>query len=475
MERLTLCLIARDEERWIGGCLASVRGLVDDIVVVDTGSRDATRRIAQEAGARVYHRAWDDDFAAARNATLEHVREGFVLSLDADERLTPEGVEAVRFALEHDRFDCGLLPLHTSETSDATFEQVTSGELRLGEPIYLPRLMRRTDDLRWEGIVHEQVSTWLLKGRRAVTIEAPIVHYGAVPDLRAQRKKNERNHRLLTKQVEREPDNVAALAYLAREHVRAGETAQALERSAQAWMALERTGPGATTLDVVMPASIRVFLLMSNGQLSEAERVLDRTKSWSGEHPNLHLLRGVLCERHLLAENDPERRALLLRSAEACFERCLALEGKAFTAELLPGATSWAAATRLGTVLLLAGRPREAQRAFERAAVARPDHVEASLGIIEALVDAGETAAAIRAAEPLMQTDSPDVWLLAAAAVEAMGQMDDLRMFLAQARAHRTRVPFIAEHRNSRLRDLEAAANRHRDSATSAAVPEDHL
>jgi tetratricopeptide (TPR) repeat protein len=474
LERLTLCLIARDEERWIGDCLSSVQSIVDEIVVVDTGSRDATCRIAEEAGARVYHRAWDDDFSAARNATLEHVHEGFVLSLDADERLIPQGVEALRFALENDRFDCGLLPLHTAETLDATFEQVTSGELCLGEPIYLPRLMRRTKDLCWEGIVHEQVSTWLLKGRRAVTIEAPIVHYGAVPDLRAQRKKDQRNLQLLIKQVEQEPWNVSALTHLTREHVRVGETAKALERSAQAWQALERAGPRATTLDVVMPASIRVFLLMSHGQLSEAERVLDRTKAWSGEHPNLHLLRGVLCERHLLGEKDPKRRAQLLHTAEVCFERCLALAGKAYTAELLPGAASWAAATRLGTVLLLAGRPREARRAFERAVEVRPDHVEASLGVIEALVDSGDTAAAIRAAGPLMQTDSPDVWLLAAAAVEAMGQVDDLRMFLAQARAHRTRVPFIAEHRNNRMRDLEAAANRHGDSATPTAVLEDN-
>ncbi len=56
-------MIARDEERMLPGCLDSVKGLVDEVVLVDTGSRDATREIAEGRGARVYARDWDDDFA----------------------------------------------------------------------------------------------------------------------------------------------------------------------------------------------------------------------------------------------------------------------------------------------------------------------------------------------------------------------------------------------------------------------------
>ena len=70
MSRITLCLIARDEERFLPACLASVRGAVDEIVVVDTGSADRTREIAAEAGALVVDFPWCDDFAAARNAGL---------------------------------------------------------------------------------------------------------------------------------------------------------------------------------------------------------------------------------------------------------------------------------------------------------------------------------------------------------------------------------------------------------------------
>ena len=62
--RLTLCVIARDEADMLPDCLASVEGIVDRVVVVDTGSTDATREIAVRCGARVVEHAWRDDFAA---------------------------------------------------------------------------------------------------------------------------------------------------------------------------------------------------------------------------------------------------------------------------------------------------------------------------------------------------------------------------------------------------------------------------
>ena len=68
--RITAALIARDEERVIDDCLASVQGHVDEIVVVDTGSRDTTPEIVRGHGGRLLHRAWDDDFAAPRNVAV---------------------------------------------------------------------------------------------------------------------------------------------------------------------------------------------------------------------------------------------------------------------------------------------------------------------------------------------------------------------------------------------------------------------
>src|SRR4051812_36264465 len=87
--RVSLAVIARDEEAMLPDCLASARDAVDEMVVLDTGSRDATRELARRAGARVVEIPWPDDFAAARNAAVLETRGDWVLMLDADERLAP--------------------------------------------------------------------------------------------------------------------------------------------------------------------------------------------------------------------------------------------------------------------------------------------------------------------------------------------------------------------------------------------------
>jgi len=70
MSRISLCVIAKNEEAMIADCLESVKGVVDEMIVVDTGSLDRTVEIAEEAGATVMHFAWCDDFSAARNTSL---------------------------------------------------------------------------------------------------------------------------------------------------------------------------------------------------------------------------------------------------------------------------------------------------------------------------------------------------------------------------------------------------------------------
>ena len=88
--RLSLCMIVKDEEEHLPLCLESVKGLVDEIIVVDTGSKDRTPEIAKEYGAKVFHFKWVNDFALARNESLRHAEGDYVLWLDADDRIPPE-------------------------------------------------------------------------------------------------------------------------------------------------------------------------------------------------------------------------------------------------------------------------------------------------------------------------------------------------------------------------------------------------
>ncbi|HJN34803.1 MAG TPA: glycosyltransferase family 2 protein, partial [Prochlorococcus sp.] len=93
---LSLSMVVRNEESCLGACLTSVKGFVDEIVVVDTGSTDATVAIAEAAGARIEHLPWPGDFAPARNAALNLTTGDWVLVLDADEQLRAEAISGLQ-------------------------------------------------------------------------------------------------------------------------------------------------------------------------------------------------------------------------------------------------------------------------------------------------------------------------------------------------------------------------------------------
>ena len=86
-QTLSLCMIVKNEEKYLHDCLQSVCDIVDQIVIVDTGSEDKTIEIAKEFGAEIHHFDWVDDFSAARNESIKQATSEWILWLDADERL----------------------------------------------------------------------------------------------------------------------------------------------------------------------------------------------------------------------------------------------------------------------------------------------------------------------------------------------------------------------------------------------------
>lgn len=101
---LSLCIIVKNEEIALPQCLNSVKNVVEEIVLLDTGSSDRTVEIARRFDAKVYHFAWGNDFSAARNEALKYVSSEWVLVLDADEILVPEVIPDLQQAINSDRF-----------------------------------------------------------------------------------------------------------------------------------------------------------------------------------------------------------------------------------------------------------------------------------------------------------------------------------------------------------------------------------
>ncbi|MFZ2655904.1 MAG: glycosyltransferase family 2 protein, partial [Victivallales bacterium] len=82
---LSVCMIVKNEEAFLGRCLKSVVDHVDEIIIVDTGSTDRTVGIAKSFGARIYYHPWQDDFSLHRNQSISYARGRWIFIIDADE------------------------------------------------------------------------------------------------------------------------------------------------------------------------------------------------------------------------------------------------------------------------------------------------------------------------------------------------------------------------------------------------------
>ncbi len=96
MKRLAVLILTKNEENNIVDCIKNAQQVADEVVVIDSGSTDRTVALAQECGAKVAFRAWDDDFSAQRNFALTQTKAEWVLYLDADERLTDALVKKIQ-------------------------------------------------------------------------------------------------------------------------------------------------------------------------------------------------------------------------------------------------------------------------------------------------------------------------------------------------------------------------------------------
>lgn len=101
MITVSLCMIVKNEERILRRCLDSIVDLVDEVVIVDTGSEDATKQIAEEYGAAIYDFKWIDDFSAARNYAFSKATKEYIYSADADEVLDEENRNRFRLLKEN--------------------------------------------------------------------------------------------------------------------------------------------------------------------------------------------------------------------------------------------------------------------------------------------------------------------------------------------------------------------------------------
>lgn len=147
MRTISLCMIVKNEEEVLAGCLESVRDLVDEIVIVDTGSTDQTKAIAAKYTSHIYDFDWIDDFSAARNYSFSKATSEYIMWLDADDVLLPKDQQAFRDLWGNLAGDVDVISMYYHTALDEK-----------GRPLYLyrrNRIVRRSKNFRWHGAVHE--------------------------------------------------------------------------------------------------------------------------------------------------------------------------------------------------------------------------------------------------------------------------------------------------------------------------------
>ncbi|MDY3619021.1 tetratricopeptide repeat-containing glycosyltransferase family 2 protein [Agathobaculum sp.] len=149
MVTISLCMIVKNEESVLARCLDSVKDLVDEVIVADTGSSDRTREIAAAYG-QVYDFPWCDDFSAARNFSFSKASMDYCMWLDADDVIAPGDHEKFRSMKKtlDPSVDVVMLPYQTvfDEAGKPTFTY------------FRERLLKNGRGFQWQGAVHECIA-----------------------------------------------------------------------------------------------------------------------------------------------------------------------------------------------------------------------------------------------------------------------------------------------------------------------------
>ena len=223
--KLSLCMIVRDNEHTIRPCIESIRPWVDEMVVVDTGSKDQTPDILQTYGAKISYFEWIDDFSAARNESVNLANGEWIFWMDSDDTITSECGKKLRKLADS---------VHVENTMGYVMQVRCPGSQDNGLAEYTVvdhvKLFRNRPDLRFEGRIHEQVLMPIRAiGGEVVWTDIWVEHTGSELGEESQRKKVERDLRILHKDLEDRPGHPFVLFNFAMTHAEMGEYEEALK------------------------------------------------------------------------------------------------------------------------------------------------------------------------------------------------------------------------------------------------------
>lgn len=219
---ISLCMIVKNEETHLARCLESVKNLVSEILIGDTGSSDRTSQIAASFGARIIPIAWENHFAEARNQVLLHASCSWILVLDADE--------------EADTWDSEqLVALINNEQTSGYFIPFVSYYGQGSEEDYFTdavcRLFRNHPFIRFRGAIHENAAESIIEltGQPIPFAPMKIKHYGYMQSELERKHKHQRNEEIIRSELRQKPLDLQLRYALGVEYFQEGQYAASLE------------------------------------------------------------------------------------------------------------------------------------------------------------------------------------------------------------------------------------------------------
>lgn len=192
---ISLCMIVKDEEQNLENCLNNIKNKVDEIIIVDTGSTDKTVEIANKYTDKVFNFKWCDDFAAARNYSIEKAKNDWVLILDADEAVNFfDGKSIEKFINSNEKLVGRIKRINSFKDS--------SGKKRLFERVN--RLFNKKY-FKYDGIIHEQIVSKNEENYSTVNVDIIANHIGYEKHIINNTNKIVRNKELLQKAILKKP------------------------------------------------------------------------------------------------------------------------------------------------------------------------------------------------------------------------------------------------------------------------------
>ncbi|TCT15484.1 glycosyltransferase involved in cell wall biosynthesis [Natranaerovirga pectinivora] len=298
---VSLCMIVKNEEKNLPRCLESVKDIVDEMIIVDTGSEDQTIEIAKAFGAKVYNFKWENDFGTARNESIKYANSDWILLMDADDEFPKEDKEKFRYLV------------NKGDEEIYFFETHSYVGRRPGPNITVNlnvRLIKNNAGYFFESPIHEQLkNNKYPKNNIPGTIEnIKIYHHGYLKHNIEKKKKRERNKMILKELIKKEPDNMFHLFNLGNEFFAENNYIEALEYYNKAYSKFDATKVYSPKLIIRMVLCC-YFLDLNDEGFELAKKIL---RNHYPELTDLEYLKGIIFHK--------QKRYTL---AIDCFNKCI--------------------------------------------------------------------------------------------------------------------------------------------------------